>query len=504
MASESEIIEKGYPAAWKDLVTRVVVVFIGKEGAIGWPYYNFDVKEEAERIKKALMEEVAPKVSGVEFYGWYLLDDPIKSESLIPEIVKDADGILAIPLNQEFADSAWTPHPILTQLAETDKPMIVYSRPFSVYWDMGSVLERMGRVHTVTSEDLSAIIPALEALRAFNRIRHTKILLLKDYEFDKNAIDPRLRDARWTGPAYLARIKDTFGIDVVRVTSKEFIEVYNQIPIEEARAEAEKIISQAKGVEPPLDDVVKAARGLLAVRRLLEKYGANAWTWDCLTALRQRTLPISLCLAISVLNNEGIPSGCEADMDALITMIMGMAVCNRPAFMGDPVIDEAKRVMYIAHCTAATQMLGKGSKPFSFRIRTHAESHREVGVETLFEPGEVTVFKLQGGMTTRGISFPQYAIDSKFAGYTLMAEKAEALGHLESERGCRSKIVIKIPDQVDVNEFKHNFYCEHKIVCYGDHVERLRVLSKFLKIGFFKGLYIPLSRLTTGTTETST
>jgi hypothetical protein len=415
---------------------------------------------------------------------------------LVPDITKDADGILAIPLMQEFADGAWTPHPVLTQLAELNKPMIVYTKPFSVYWDMGPVLENMGRVYTVASQDLNDLMPSLEALKAYNRIRHTRILLLKDYGFNKDAIDPRLRDARWTGPAYLARLKEVFGIDLVRITSKEVVEAYNQVPVEEAQKEAENIIAEAKAIEPPTEDVVKASRALLAVRMLLEKYGANAWTWDCLTDLRQRSLPISLCLAISRLNNEGIPSGCEVDVDALITMIIGMAISERPAFMGDPVIDEGKRVMYIAHCTAATQMLGKNQQSFSFKVRTHAESHREVGVETEFDPSNITVLKLEGGITSRGISFPQYAMENKFKGYTLMAEEAKSLGHLESERGCRSKIIVQIPQQVDLDEFKHNFYCEHKIVCYGNYAKQLSILARFLKIGFFRGFYIPLSVLT--------
>jgi hypothetical protein len=56
MSAAGKKIKFSDMAAWSDLLTRVVVIFIGKEGQIAWPHYNFDVASEAESIKKKLTE----------------------------------------------------------------------------------------------------------------------------------------------------------------------------------------------------------------------------------------------------------------------------------------------------------------------------------------------------------------------------------------------------------------------------------------------------------------
>lgn len=476
--------------SWRDCKGKVRVVFIGqREIDAGWPHHLFNVDAEMKKLKEKLLR-IQNRVKNIEFYGWDLIISEFEASKLLPEL-EEADGILAIPLTQEFADGNLTPHPPLIQLADTGKPMIVYTQPFSTYWDQGSVLERIGRVTVINSSEIEDIIPALEAMRAVIRMKHIKILLIKDYEYSREHIDPRLRDVRWIGPSFLKRIKEIFGITVVRIGLKELMEAYNNASAKEAEKIAEEFIRNAEAVKgPSREDIVKAARMYLAVKSLLVKYGCNAWTWDCLTYIRAKALPISLCFAVSRLNDEGIPSGCEAEMDSMLTMIMCHTLAEKPCYMGDPVLDESRNALIIAHCTSATRMLGYDEKPFPYIIRNHAESWRDVGLEVEMKPGDVTVSRLIGITTMKAMSFPLNVISIKFNGYSLMAAKTRLIGSMKHEWGCRTKAVLQLTE--DPDEFKRNFYCEHKIICYGDWIKQLKALTQFLGIKFVNKLYLPI------------
>jgi hypothetical protein len=81
-------------------------------------------------------------------------------------------------------------------------------------------------------------------------------------------------------------------------------------------------------------------------------------------------------------------------------------------------------------------------------------------------------------------------LNTKFDGYNLIATKSELLGSMDHEWGCRTKAVTRLVG--DPEEFKKYFYCEHKIICYGDWVRHLKAVVQFLKIGFVNKLYLPI------------
>ena len=58
------------------------------------------------------------------------------------------------------------------------------------------------------------------------------------------------------------------------------------------------------------------------------------------------------------LRDEGIPAGCEADLDATLTMMLMQHLFDRPAFQHNPSVDTEKNLYFGAHCTCATRMHG--------------------------------------------------------------------------------------------------------------------------------------------------
>ena len=67
-----------------------------------------------------------------------------------------------------------------------------------------------------------------------------------------------------------------------------------------------------------------------------------------------------VCTVLSLLNDEGIASACEADVYGALSMWVGMQLSNAPVFFGDPVsLDEKENTVTFWHCGAAACSLAR-------------------------------------------------------------------------------------------------------------------------------------------------
>jgi hypothetical protein len=483
---------------------KIHVIGLGKTDMTeGWPHHNFDVAGAMKNYKKEL--ERIGKANHIEFIGY----DAPQTEGELMRLLdrfgeEKTDGVLAISLTAEFACLG----PSIFKIADSDLPVVVYTKPFSTYWDGGGKLYAGDyRVEVCDSERIDDIVPILDIVRVVSRFRGTRLLLLKDYDYDTEHYDPRMAEPRWMGLSYFNRLKNVFGIETVRATTVEILKYYEKVDDAKAKKLAGGVEKSAKGVLGPSgDDLLKAAKLYLALKSMMKETGTNAVTAGCLNWIRHQKLPISPCLALSLLNDEGIPAGCEADVESLVTLCFCHYLAGRPGFQADPVIDESTNRVTLSHCTAATRLLGYDKKPFPFWIRPHTESWRDLCVETEMkqEKGEaVTILKLEGVMSSKNVCWPEVNVRNRFEGYSLLAYKAEA-EDLDSDRsrvsdkertcewGCRTKLTVRFSEAGELENFKKNFYGHHRVALYGDWVKKLKMAAKFLGIGFVNKPYLRL------------
>ena len=480
---------------------KIYVVGLGKVNMeSGWPHHNFDVVAAMEEYKKKLKK--IEESSEIDFCNYKIQEKESDIIQFFKEIEKEKfDGVLAINLTSEFASIG----PSIFKIADAGLPTVVYTKPFSTYWDgSGKLYAGEYKVEVCESENIEDIVPIFDVVKAIAKLKDTRLLLLKDYDYDVNLFDPRMAEPRWLGLSYFKRLKDIFGIETVLSNSSDIFKYYNQIEDITAKNLSNSIISASKGLlEPTKENITKAARLYLALKNMMSDNNTNAITTDCLNWIRHgsKKLPIAPCLALSKFNDEGIPAGCEADVESLITLSFFHYLAERPGFQADPVIDESKNRITFAHCTAAKKLLGYEQKPFPFWIRTHTESWKNVAVETeMMQKGEVTILKLMGAMSSKSSCWPMINVYNKFEGYSLLAYKAKIIEVNEinnvkkrkEEWGCRTKISVELPKEEIVN-FKENFYGFHRIVLYGDYIKELKMLAKFLGIKFVNKLYLKLS-----------
>ena len=115
------------------------------------------------------------------------------------------------------------------------------------------------------------------------------------------------------------------------------------------------------------------------------------------------------CVAVSLLNDSGIPAGCEADIPATITMLILQTLTNTPSFMGNLCSISEDKIL-LAHCTVATRLVK------SYILRNHFESGMGVSIQGALFHGPVTLAKIdpefqkmvlaEGDITGSGLNYP--------------------------------------------------------------------------------------------------
>lgn len=143
----------------------------------------------------------------------------------------------------------------------------------------------------------------------------------------------------------------------------------------------------------PVPEVREALPGAIriynALKVLVETHDLGALTLRCFDLLG--TVHNTGCYALAKLNSEGIPSSCEGDVPALLSMMVAQTLTGCTGFQANPArIDVQTGEMLFAHCTIPFNMVDE------FNYDTHFESGIGVGIHGHFPEGPVTVFKLSG------------------------------------------------------------------------------------------------------------
>ena len=251
-------------------------------------------------------------------------------------------------------------------------------------------------------------------------------------------------------------LSERWGIEMVDVPLDEVVKGYPAIADDEVQDITHEFISQAIGVkEPSRDEVVKAMRLYRAVKAIVERYHLDAFTLNCFDLIP--TTRTTGCVALALLNQEGIPAGCEGDEQTLLTMLAVQAATGEMTFMANPskILDNDAREMVFAHCTIAPAMTDR------YIVRDHYESLSGVAVEGIFDPMDVTVVKCGG------TSMEHYFIS-----------KARLLECTSKPNMCRTQLRRRLEQPLDY--FLERSIGNHHVIVRGDHATRISAALRLL------------------------
>lgn len=238
--------------------------------------------------------------------------------------------------------------------------------------------------------------------------------------------------------------RQRWGVNYIDIPIEEVEKNFHEVTEDEIGPEASRLVARAKAIrEATPDDLLRAMRLHQATRTICEKYKLDAVTITCFSLIQ--TLKTTGCLALSLLNDEGIPAGCEGDLQSIMTLLMIKELTGQPGFIANPsFVDMKRNEVLLAHCAIPISMTDE------FIIRNHFESESGIGIQGIMHEGEVTLFKCGGE-----------CLDEYFLSSGYLTENTNLV------TCCRTQVKVKLDRPVSY--FLQNPLGNHHILIKGNH-----------------------------------
>ena len=141
-----------------------------------------------------------------------------------------------------------------------------------------------------------------------------------------------------------------------------------------------------------VDPGMKGAEAIYnRLKELVAEFDLQGVTLRCFDLLT--TVKNTGCIALSKLNDEGIPAACEGDIPTLLTMMVCQRLTGELCFQVNPARIQPDGQMLFAHCTLPLRMTDK------HEYITHFESGIGVAIHGDLPTGDYTLVKLSGDLS---------------------------------------------------------------------------------------------------------
>ena len=195
-----------------------------------------------------------------------------------------------------------------------------------------------------------------------------------------------------------------------------------------------------------VDPGMKGAEAVYArLKELVEQYNLQGVTLRCFDLLT--TVKNTGCIALSKLNDEGIPASCEGDIPTLLTMMVCKKLTGELCFQVNPARINADGEMLFAHCTLPLGMTEK------HEFTTHFESGIGVAIHGELPTGDYTLVKMSGDMKR------------------MIAEDVELERCQYEQNLCRTQVWVKTTPEV-VQYFLTDPIANHHVLIRGHHAAK--------------------------------
>ena len=241
-------------------------------------------------------------------------------------------------------------------------------------------------------------------------------------------------------------LRQRYGIETIDIDLQRLIDGIKTIPQTEAGKVAQAMLECAKAVREPSDtDQLEAAKAYLAIKHICQEEHLDAMTIRCFDIVK--ACGTTSCLALALLNDEGIVAGCEGDMQTLMSMYLAKRLCGEVSFMANP-SNLTDTTSMLAHCTIPLTMCDETV------VRSHFESGIGVAVQGLLPLTDYTLFKWGGPKLDR---------------YFVTEAKAVATPY--SNHFCRTQITLDV--NLKPYLLQHSIG-NHHVIIRGRYAEEIR------------------------------
>ena len=356
-------VRGGGPAT--NYVPTIMAAIVRREGNYGmwWPgaiydgeaainKYTAQLKETAASLRVQLNLKSSPIYNNADANAWIA---NIKSTK--------PDGVILLVLDRQ--QHSW---PTAYKVAETGIPSVIFA-PLgcAFHSNTARLAEKPGCVvYSTTFEDSEQLSFGMKLLEAGARMRHSRCIAFRGNDRTETSMG-------------------NIGIKVIQLPVKTYVDEVNKISTgPEVLSMAEDLMRRAHQQNGPTkEDVINGVKGYFAARRILEREKADSMTLaGCVDLVKYRP-----CIAWVTLSDEGIPSACEGDLNAIASKTIVQYLFNRPGFQQDPVPDTANQAFIGAHCQCATRLNGfdQPAEPFNL---SHHHGHTDATIVPKWKQGQ--------------------------------------------------------------------------------------------------------------------
>ena len=187
-------------------------------------------------------------------------------------------------------------------------------------------------------------------------------------------------------------LRHTLGVTVVAIPVEEFYDRAKALSDAAVSACWQGVKTRVGQVSVRDEDGLLSARYYLAARCLADTYGLHALSLNCFPHLKSK-----ICLAVAMLNDDGIAAACEGDLHSTILMHLLGRLAGRAAFNGDwlRMYPEQNEVLF-SHCGAGAFSLAKEPREVCLRCSLETRDGLAVCFAAALR-GPVTLANLMNG-----------------------------------------------------------------------------------------------------------
>jgi hypothetical protein len=345
---------------------------LDKEGYYSWPGTGFDAEGRQRQYMKRI-QAMATKL-GMHIQ---MEEKPVDTDSDVTQFIQkvkknNPDGLLLIPFKKGHWDQ------VIRIIDETAIPSVILATLGILLAPHIRQAKYRSGVYLINSLDnLDAAENGMKMFQTMHRMNNSIIINITGEETMEHKV-PIIDTTVRTIPhqRFYSLFKETKATSEVKELANTYIK------------------NAVRMVEPGQEDVVEAAKTYFVFKKLIKEEQADAVMMNCLPGLKYPHQHVPPCMGYMSLRDQGIPMGCESDLDATLTMMLEQNLFNRPGFQHNPTADTEKNHYFCAHCTAPSKMNGLEGPSAPFIMRSHAEAGWGVVPRVLMERDqEVTIAK---------------------------------------------------------------------------------------------------------------